>query len=78
MGCLPRPADPRRARHRAAWPGSGWFGLFAPHATPAPVVERLNRDFNEALAQPEVVEGLRRFGLRPEAVPPEALGRRIA
>ena len=61
-----------------SWPGSGWFGLFAPHATPAAVVERLNRDFNEALAQPEVVEGLRRFGLRPEAVPPEALGRRVA
>ena len=60
------------------WPGSGWFGVFAPRATPEAVVARLNHDFNEALAQPEVVEGLRRFGLRPEPVPPAELGRRVA
>ena len=31
-----------------------WTGLFAPAKTPAAIVERLNRELNEALASPEV------------------------
>jgi tripartite-type tricarboxylate transporter receptor subunit TctC len=31
-----------------------WTGLFAPAKTPAPVVERLNRELNEALGSPDV------------------------
>jgi tripartite-type tricarboxylate transporter receptor subunit TctC len=31
-----------------------WTGLFAPVQTPAPIVERLNRELNAALASPEV------------------------
>jgi tripartite-type tricarboxylate transporter receptor subunit TctC len=31
-----------------------WTGLFAPAKTPAPIVERLNRELNDALASPEV------------------------
>jgi tripartite-type tricarboxylate transporter receptor subunit TctC len=61
-----------------AWPGGSWFGLFAPGGTPAPVIARLNRDFNDSLAEPEVAAALRRFGLKPEAVAPEELGRRAA
>jgi tripartite-type tricarboxylate transporter receptor subunit TctC len=61
-----------------AWPSGGWFGLFAPAGTPAPVVARLNREFNEALAEPEVEAALRRFGLKPEPLPPEELARRVA
>lgn len=60
------------------WPGSGWFGLFAPGATPAPVIARLNRDFNDRLGEPEVAAALRRFGLQPEAIAPAELGRRVA
>ncbi|WP_187830271.1 Bug family tripartite tricarboxylate transporter substrate binding protein [Siccirubricoccus phaeus] len=60
------------------WPGSGWFGLFAPRGTPAPVIARLNREFNAALAEPEVDAALRRFGLKPEPVSPGELGRRTA
>jgi len=60
------------------WPGAGWFGLFAPGGTPTPVVERLNRDFNDSLAQPEVEAALRRFGLKPEAIDPEELARRVS
>jgi tripartite-type tricarboxylate transporter receptor subunit TctC len=60
------------------WPGSGWFGLFAPAGTPEPVVERLNLDFNDSLAAVEVRDALRRFGLKPEAVSPAELGRRVS
>jgi tripartite-type tricarboxylate transporter receptor subunit TctC len=31
-----------------------WTGLFAPAKTPAPIVERLSRELNDALASPEV------------------------
>ncbi|MCO6417772.1 tripartite tricarboxylate transporter substrate binding protein [Siccirubricoccus sp. KC 17139] len=60
------------------WPVSGWFGLFAPRGTPEPVIARLNREFNESLAQPEVNAALRRFGLKPEPISPEELARRTA
>jgi tripartite-type tricarboxylate transporter receptor subunit TctC len=60
------------------WAGAGWFGLFAPKGTPAPVVARLNREFNESLAEPAIEAALRRFGLKPEPISPEELGRRVA
>ena len=33
-----------------------WFGLFAPAATPPPVLERLRSEFAKVIAMPEVVE----------------------
>ena len=60
------------------WPGSGWFAMFAPAGTPAPVVARLNQAFNESLAEPEVDAALKRLGLRPEALSPEELARQVA
>jgi len=41
--------------------GSTWFGLMAPTAVPKPIIERLNREVNGALDEPEVrqrLEGL--------------------
>jgi tripartite-type tricarboxylate transporter receptor subunit TctC len=35
-------------------PGAGWLGLFAPAATPAPVIKRISRDIGEILALPLV------------------------
>src|SRR4051794_25908689 len=60
------------------WPGSGWFGLFAPGGTPEPVIARLNRDFNDSLEEAEVAAALRRFGLKPEPLSSTELGRRVA
>ena len=42
---------------------TGWFGVLAPAGTPAPVVERLNRDLNAALETPAVVAQLGELGL---------------
>jgi len=61
----------------ADWPGSGWFGAFAPAATPAAVVARLNREFNDSLADAEVDAALRRFGLKPEMLTSDALAQRV-
>lgn len=41
---------------------SAWFGLMAPAATPAPVLDRLHQAISEAFGSEEVREGLRRIG----------------
>ena len=46
---------------------TNWVGVFAPRGTPADVVRRLNREINQVLAQPDVVEQLVRHGA--EAAP---------
>ena len=33
---------------------SGWFGIAAPRNTPAPIIEKLNREINAALADPRM------------------------
>ena len=39
-----------------------WIGIFVPRATPRDVVLRLNRTLNEILAQPELIEQVKREG----------------
>jgi tripartite-type tricarboxylate transporter receptor subunit TctC len=41
----------------------GWFGYIAPAGTPAPIVKRLNEEFNRAMRQPDVQEKLVAAGL---------------
>jgi tripartite-type tricarboxylate transporter receptor subunit TctC len=33
-----------------------WYGLFAPAKTPKPVIERLNKEVNAILAEPDVIK----------------------
>lgn len=40
----------------------GWFALLAPAGTPAETVQRVNRDVNRVLADPEVTQKLRELG----------------
>lgn len=42
-----------------------WFGLFAPAAVPAPVLERLRSELGKVAALPEVVDKFRRNGGQP-------------
>jgi tripartite-type tricarboxylate transporter receptor subunit TctC len=46
---------------------TNWVGVFAPRGTPADVVQRLNREINGVLGQPDVVERLVGYGA--EAAP---------
>jgi tripartite-type tricarboxylate transporter receptor subunit TctC len=50
----------------------GWYGLFAPAATPAPVVARLYQETQHAIAQPDVVERLLAVGSEPQLMTPAA------
>ena len=42
---------------------AGWFALFAPAGTPADIVQRVNRDMDRVLADPEMAQRLFDFGL---------------
>jgi tripartite-type tricarboxylate transporter receptor subunit TctC len=47
-----------------------WMGIFAPAGTPAPIVERLNRDINAVLRSAEMAPALKRFGYEAKIVTP--------
>jgi tripartite-type tricarboxylate transporter receptor subunit TctC len=48
-----------------------WVGLSAPAGTPRPIIERLNKALQAALADPKVVERLLTLGTRPTPGTPE-------
>jgi tripartite-type tricarboxylate transporter receptor subunit TctC len=50
---------------------SGWYGLFAPAATPKAVITRLNTEATTALRLPEVVRALSGQGAEPVGNTPE-------
>lgn len=61
----PSPILPDVPRLSETLPGlsmGGYVGVLAPAATPRPVVERLNAEFNRLLRQPATVEAFRRIG----------------
>jgi tripartite-type tricarboxylate transporter receptor subunit TctC len=47
-----------------------WVGLFAPSGTPADVVDKINRDVNSVLAEPELKDRLAALGAEPMAMSP--------
>jgi tripartite-type tricarboxylate transporter receptor subunit TctC len=51
-----------------------WYGLFAPAGTPEPALRRVHEVAVQALAQPDLVERLRKAGYEPGSSTPEALG----
>jgi tripartite-type tricarboxylate transporter receptor subunit TctC len=57
---------------------STWFGIFAPAATPAPIVAQLNQAFTAALRSPEMRERLARMGAEPAPMSPQEFAQLIA
>ncbi len=55
-----------------------WFGYLAPKGTPAAVVARLNKAFNDAIAKPQVRQQLEEKGVRVIGGAPEVLAAQIA
>ena len=56
----------------------GWFAAFVPSATPRPVVDKLNKWFNEVLATEETKKFLNQFGGDPYISTPEQGQARLA
>ena len=50
----------------------GWFGMFAPGATPAPIVQRLTDEVNEIQASPEMAKFMNTLNLEPPPVKTQA------
>ncbi len=67
---LAETADPRLK----AFDVSGWFGLFAPARTPAPVVQRLNSELKTLLRADDLRERFKGFGIEPMPTSPPELG----
>jgi len=57
---------------------SSWFGIAAPKATPAQIVERLNREVNAGLADPTIKARLADMGGTPLMGSPAEYGKLIA
>lgn len=55
-----------------------WIGLFAPAATPAPIVKLLEREMAKAVAHPDTVKRMGDLGLVPQASTSEDLARQVA
>jgi tripartite-type tricarboxylate transporter receptor subunit TctC len=55
-----------------------WNAIVGPASTPAPVVERLNREWNDALQDPAIAERLVGQGMTPTGGSPQVLARLMA
>lgn len=53
----------------------GWFGIFAPAATPKPIIVKLNKEMNEVLRAHETQQRFASQGLTPGGGTPEELGK---
>jgi tripartite-type tricarboxylate transporter receptor subunit TctC len=53
----------------------GWFGIFAPAATPRPIIAQLNQAINVALRAPDIQQRFASQGLIPGGGTPEELAR---
>jgi tripartite-type tricarboxylate transporter receptor subunit TctC len=53
---------------------STWFGVYAPAATPKPVIDRMNAVFAAALATKAVQERFSGLGVDPMPLGPDKLG----
>ena len=56
---------------------SSWNGLLAPAQTPKPIIERLARELNSALANPAVRDKITNYGSPVDTTSPETFGAEI-
>jgi tripartite-type tricarboxylate transporter receptor subunit TctC len=72
------PDIPTVAEFVPNYEASNWFGMCAPNATPAEIVERLNKEINAALADHKIKARLADLGSVPLALSPADFGKLIA
>jgi tripartite-type tricarboxylate transporter receptor subunit TctC len=72
------PDVPTVAEFVPGYEASGWFGIGAPNSTSSEVVDQLNKQINESLADPKMKARLADLGGVPLAGPPADFGKLIA
>lgn len=55
-----------------------WYGVLAPAATPRPIIDRLNKELQEILAQPALATAFETQGMTPAHSTPEAFQKLMA
>jgi tripartite-type tricarboxylate transporter receptor subunit TctC len=55
-----------------------WYGVLAPAGTPRPLIDRLNKELGEILAQPAIATAFQTQGMTPDHSTPEAFGQIMA
>jgi len=71
------PQVPTIAEFVPGYEASQWYGLGAPRATPADVIERLNRETNAVIADPKMQARLAELGASVVAGTPAEFGKLI-
>jgi len=72
------PDIPTVAEFVPGYEASTWSGVGAPKATPAEIVEKLNKEINAALADPKIKARLADLGSTPLVGPATDFGKLIA
>jgi tripartite-type tricarboxylate transporter receptor subunit TctC len=72
------PGVPTVSEFLPGFEASNWFGVVAPKSTPPEIIEKLNREMNAALAEPDIKARLADFGVAPLAGSPADFGKFIA
>jgi tripartite-type tricarboxylate transporter receptor subunit TctC len=72
------PDIPTIAEFLPGYEASGWYGVVAPKATPAEIIDRLNREINAALADDKMKQRLTNLGCLIFAGTPADFGKFIA
>src|ERR1700735_3078939 len=72
------PDVPTIAETVPGYEASAWFGMAVPKGTPRPIIDKLNKTVNEALADPGVQAKLAELGGTLILGPPEDFGKIIA
>jgi tripartite-type tricarboxylate transporter receptor subunit TctC len=72
------PGIPTMGEFLPGYEASAWYGVGAPKATPAEIVDKLNKEINAGLADPKMQARVADFGGMPLVVSPADFGRLIA
>jgi len=72
------PGIPSMGEFVAGYEASNWFGVGAPKATPAEIVEKLNKEINAGLAEPKMKARLADLGGDVLTLSPADFGKLIA
>jgi tripartite-type tricarboxylate transporter receptor subunit TctC len=72
------PEVPTVSEFLPGFEASNWFGVAAPKNTPPEIVDKLNKEINLALADPNIKARLAGLGAAPLAGSPADFGRFIA
>jgi tripartite-type tricarboxylate transporter receptor subunit TctC len=72
------PDIPTMTEFVPGYEASTWFGIGAPNGVPAEIVLKLNKEVNEGLADPKMIERLTDLGSDPMPMTPAEFGKYIA